>query len=81
MTKDALAQKVKIFRRENKNTKIIEVDLTKAKTNPAEDIALEAADIVEVGQRGRGEKKYPPIIKNAETVEKNASELPLRIID
>jgi protein involved in polysaccharide export with SLBB domain len=81
LTKDALLQNVKIFRRENKNRKIIEVDLTKAKTNPAEDVVLEASDIVEVGQRGRAERKYPPIIKTAATIEKNASELPLRIID
>jgi protein involved in polysaccharide export with SLBB domain len=81
LTKDALAQNVKIFRRENKNRKIIEVDLTKAKTNPAEDVILEASDIVEVAQRGRGDRKYPPIIKAAELNEKNAAELPLRIID
>ncbi len=81
LTKDALAQSVTIFRRENKNTKIIEVDLNKVKTNPAEDVLLKASDIVEVAQRGRGKRKYPPIIKTAETIGKNTAELPLRIID
>jgi len=81
LTKDALGQKVTVFRRENKNTKIIEVDLDKAKTNASEDIVLQASDIVEVGQKGSGKRKYPPIIKTAEPITKNAAELPLRIID
>lgn len=81
LTKDAVSQNVTIFRRENKNTKTIEVDLNKAKDNSAADVLLQASDIVEVAQRGRGKRKYPPIIKTAETVGKNTAELPLRIID
>ncbi len=81
LTKDALKQNVTIFRRENKNTKIIEVDLNKAKTNPAEDVLLQASDIIEVARRGREKRKYPPIIKTAEPLGKSTSELPLRIID
>jgi protein involved in polysaccharide export with SLBB domain len=81
LTKDALAQKVTIFRRENKNTKIIEVDLDKAKTNPSEDVVLQASDIIEVAQRGSGKRNYPPIIKTVEPIGKNTADLPLRIID
>lgn len=81
LTKDALAQKVTIFRRENKNTKIIEVDLDKAKTNPSEDVLLQASDIIDVAQRGSSKRNYPPIIKIVEPVGKNMTELPLRIID
>jgi protein involved in polysaccharide export with SLBB domain len=81
LTKDALAQKVTIFRRENKNTKIIEVDLDKAKTNPSEDVVLQASDIIEVAQRGSGKRNYPPIIKTVEPIRKNTADLPLRIID
>jgi protein involved in polysaccharide export with SLBB domain len=81
LTKDALAQNITIFRRENKNTKLIEVDLNKAKTNPAEDILLQASDIIEVAQRGRGKRTYSPVIKIAEPIGKNTAELPLRIID
>lgn len=81
LSKDALAQKITIFRRENKSSKIIEADLDKAKANPAEDVVLQAFDIVEVGQKGSGKRKYPPIIKTAEPVGKNTADLPLRIID
>ena len=81
LSKDALAQKVTIYRLENKSTKIIEADLDKAKVNPAEDFVLQASDIIEVAQRGRGKRKYPPLIKAAEPVGKNTAGLPLRIID
>jgi protein involved in polysaccharide export with SLBB domain len=81
LTKDAVGQKATIFRRENKNTKIIEVDLEKAKTNPSEDILLQASDIIEVAQRGSGKRNYPPIIKTVEPIGKNTTDLPLRIID
>lgn len=81
LSKDALAQNVTIFRRENNDMKIIEVDLDKAKNNPADDVALQASDIIEVAQRGHGKRKYPPIIKSVEPVGKNMADLPLRIID
>ena len=81
LTKDALAQKVTIFRRENKSTKIIEADLSKIKTDAAEDIILQASDIVEVAQKGHIKRKYPPVIKTDEPIEKNTTDLPLRIID
>jgi protein involved in polysaccharide export with SLBB domain len=81
LTKDAVAQNVTVFRRENKNTKVIEINLDKAKTDSSEDIVLQAYDIVEVAQRGGGKRKYPPIIRTAETTERNLADLPLRIID
>ncbi|MEO6588858.1 MAG: SLBB domain-containing protein [Pyrinomonadaceae bacterium] len=81
LTKDAIAQTVTIFRRENKNTKIIEVDLNKTKTDASADITLQASDIVEVAQKGSGKRKNPPLIKTPETTEKNTADLPLRIID
>ncbi len=81
LSKDALAQNVTIFRRENNTTKIIEVDLDKAKINSNDDIALQASDIVEVAQKGHSKRKYPPIIKPVELVGKNTTDLPLRIID
>jgi len=81
LSKDAVAQKITIFRRENKSTKIIEADLDKAKTDPAEDVVLQASDIIEVAQKGRGKRKYPPLVRTIESVGKNTADLPLRIID
>ena len=81
LTKDALPQNVTIFRRENKETKLIEVDLEKIKTNQSEDIVLQPSDIVEIAQKGGGKRKFPPIIRNVEPVKKGTTDLPLRIID
>lgn len=81
LTKEALADKVTIFRRENNDTKTIEVDLTKIKSSQAEDVELRAFDIVDVGQKGSGNRKFSPFIKTTDSLEKNISTLPLRIID
>jgi len=79
--KDADQKKITVFRRAQGETKIIEVSLEKIQSNQAEDLLLQAFDIVDVGVRGGKNRKFPPVIKAAETSEKNYSQLPLRIID
>lgn len=81
LVKNANAKKITIFRREAGETKIIEADLDKIKANPADDITLQAFDIVEVTQNGRDKRKFPPILKVIDPTEKNTAKLPLRIID
>jgi protein involved in polysaccharide export with SLBB domain len=82
LTKGADPKKITIFRREGGETKVIEADLEKIKTNPSEDITLQTSDIVEVMYKGRGEKrKYPPVISSVELNDKNAPKLPLRVIN
>lgn len=80
-TKNADVKKVTVYRREAGETKIIEADLNKIKAGAAEDLVLRAFDIVEVAQTGRAKTKFPPVLKIAETGEKKASNLPLRVID
>ncbi len=81
LTKNADSKKITIFRREGNETKIIEADLDKIKAKQADDINLQAFDIIEVEQNGREKRKFPPILKVVGTTEKNAEKLPLRIID
>ncbi len=81
LAKDADAKKLTIHRREGIETIRIEADLDKIKANQATDLVLKANDIVEVSQTGRQQRKFPPILKVAETSEKNSANLPLRIID
>jgi len=81
LSKNADASKVTIFRRVGKETKIIETDLDKIKANQAEDIVLQAFDIVEVSQKGSDKRKYPPIVKVDDASVENSSKLPLLIID
>lgn len=80
-SKDALLNSVTIFRRLDKETKIIEVDLEKIKKGENEDILLQTLDIVDVGQKGKVKKKYPPVIKFNDYAKNQASNLPLTIIE
>jgi len=81
ITKNADPTRVTIFRRAGKETKIIEVDLEKINANKAEDIVLQAFDIVDVPQKGGEKRKYPPIVKVDELSAEKALKLPLRIIE
>ncbi|HEY0426211.1 MAG TPA: SLBB domain-containing protein [Pyrinomonadaceae bacterium] len=81
LAKNADATRITIFRRVGGETKIIEADLEKIKTEKSEDIILQASDIVEVGQSGRDKRKYPPIINTVDLGDANSSKLPLRVID
>ena len=80
-SKEAKSKKITIFRRENNETKIIEVDFDEIKADPSADVILQAFDIVEVRQSERQKRMFPPVLKLAEKNEKNAEKLPLRIID
>lgn len=81
LTKNSQENSITIFRRTGRETKIIEADLAKIKAKQAEDIVLQAYDIVDVGEKGRERKKFPPIIQLNENGEAKPSNLPLRIID
>lgn len=79
--KDADTANVTIFRRVGRETKIIEADYDKIKAEQAEDIVLQAFDVVDVGVKGRGKSKFAPFVDVDEKRAKNSTELPLRIID
>lgn len=81
LTKNADPKAVTVFRTENKETKIIEVDLDRIKSGQAEDVALKALDIVEVAQKGRKKGKYVPFSADLEEDKPNLQNLPLRVID
>lgn len=81
LTKQANPQNVTIFRKENGETKLIKIDLDKISAKKAEDVILKAYDIVDVAEKGRDVKKYPPIIEFDDPENKNNSTLPLRVID
>lgn len=78
-TKDAVPERVTIFRRNNRETKIIEADLGKIAAGKADDPILQALDIVEVSQKGREKRKYPPIVTAKRPG--GLETLPLRVID
>lgn len=79
--KGADQKNITVFRREKKETKLIEVNFEQIKANLAEDVILQKFDIVKVRQIGSAKRKFPPIVKNADSLEKTLLEMPLRVID
>ncbi|HQU82808.1 MAG TPA: SLBB domain-containing protein [Pyrinomonadaceae bacterium] len=80
-SKDALINSITIFRRINRETKIIEVDLEKIKTGLSEDVVLQSFDIIDVSQKGKTKKKIPPVVKTSDFETNKASNLPLTVIE
>ena len=80
-SKDSDPKKIIIFRRVEKDTKIIEANFNEIEKNADKDILLQAYDVVEVGIKGRGKSKLAPFISDEEFSSKNSAKLPLKIID
>ncbi|MBK8466978.1 MAG: SLBB domain-containing protein [Chloracidobacterium sp.] len=81
LAKGAIVQKVTIFRRDNSETNIVQVDLEKIKKGEINDVDLKPFDIIEVAFKGRVQRKYPPVIAASENKIVDNQDLPLRIID
>lgn len=81
VTRFANPKSLTIFRREGRETKVIQLDFQKIQAKEAEDILLKPYDVLEVGQTGRSGSRFPPVIKVVEDPEKQSGVLPLRIID
>lgn len=79
-SKDANPKNIIIYRRENNETKLINIDFEKIKLRQFEDIELEKYDIIEIGQIGRAKNRPNPKINFPEKGEQTAN-LPLKIID
>jgi protein involved in polysaccharide export with SLBB domain len=64
LTKDAIEDKVTIYRRVNGQPQMINADLAKIETKAAEDVPLMPYDIVDVGQKGREKRRFPPNVES-----------------
>lgn len=84
LAKNADPTKITIFRRETVGgeARTIDADLVKIKAGVAEDVVLQAFDIVEVAQNGSSKRKFSPLLNaGGEARERAARNLPLQIID
>ena len=81
ISKKGIEDSITIYRRENGETRIIQADLSKINTETAEDIVLKPFDIIEVGQKGAGKRKFPPVIDKGGFQTSKLVNLPLRIIE
>ena len=79
LSKDATQDKISIFRRTGRESATIEIDLKRIKDNTVEDPELKPFDIVDVGQKGRTNRKFLPTIGSIDS--NRLAALPLRIID
>ncbi len=81
VSKQGIEEQVTIFRREGGESRVIIADLNKIKDNKADDPLLKAFDIIEVAEKGRQKRKFPPLVENRGYVSSVLSKLPLRIVD
>ena len=72
---------VTIFRREGRETKLIQADLQKITAGHAENPVLMPFDIVDVPQKGKPSRSRPPVIDKGVSNSLTLASLPLRIID
>ena len=79
-SKEGDESNVTIFRREGGESRVIEKDLRKIADSRAEDPLLRPYDIVEVAQRGRPKRRFPPVI-DSRGDRAAMAKLPLRIIE
>jgi protein involved in polysaccharide export with SLBB domain len=81
LAKEAASGKVTIFRRDGGLSNVIEADLEAIRAGKAEDITLKPFDIVEVPQKGKPKRAFPPVIEGSSTTRGPITKLPLRIVD
>lgn len=81
ISKEGVEDRIRIFRRDGKASKVIEASLKKILAKQAEDPILQAYDVIEVEQKGRGPRKLPPVTESNASGGSRLSKLPLRIVD
>jgi len=81
LARDAEESDITIFRRAAGDIRTIRVDLKKIESKSVPDIELKPYDIVDVGQRGKVRKRFPPVLENGESSRQNAENLPLKVVD
>ena len=81
VSKQGIEEQVTIFRREGGESRVITADLKKIKDSEADDPLLKAFDIIEVAEKGRQKRRFPPVVENRGYVSSVLAKLPLRIVD
>jgi len=72
---------ITIFRREGRETKLIQSDLQKITAGQADDPVLKPFDIIDVPQKGKPSRTRPPVIDSGVSKSLTLASLPLRVID
>jgi protein involved in polysaccharide export with SLBB domain len=80
-SKGALESEVTIFRREPKQTKTIIADLKKIRDGSMDDIPLKPYDVVDVGEKGRARRIFPPTISQPDAGGRELYRTAVKIIE
>jgi protein involved in polysaccharide export with SLBB domain len=80
VSKEGDASKVTVFRRSAEGSLVMEFDLGKIRGKQVADPALKPYDIVEVAQKGKPKRRFPPVVAGIRRVD-GLAKLPLRIIE
>ena len=81
LVKDAVLDRLTIFRRENGATSVIPVNLARIRLNPGDDIPLKPFDIIDIPFKGRPPRKLPPVFESEYVDRDRRAKLPLKIIE
>ena len=81
LSKDAEASGSLYFRRQREDERTINADLSEIKQDKSKDIVLRPFDIVDVGQKGKEKRKFPPQIDDEAAGRNKAAGMQLRILD
>jgi hypothetical protein len=81
VAKQGIESKVTVYRREGGETKAVEYDLRRIAAKEIEDPKLKSYDIVEVAEKGRERRKFPPRPENLASPAAGRDRLTLKIIE
>ena len=81
VAKEGREDKIRIFRRDGHERRVIEADLKKINSHRSDDVPIEAFDIIDVEEKGKPPNKLPPVADLKELAGDRLSKLPLRIVD
>ncbi len=83
LNRNADQTKITIYRRrkDSPNLEVIEANLEKIINRAADDVQLQAYDIIEVAQQGKPRSLRPPIATASESTQFDINKLPIRSVD
>jgi protein involved in polysaccharide export with SLBB domain len=81
VSKQGIENKVTVYRRESGETQIKEYDLRKIDAKEVEDPKLKSYDIVEVAEKGRTRRKFPPRLEDVRSTATRRDKMTLKIVE
>ncbi len=81
VTKEAVTDEIKIFRRSGSSTETIPVNLQKISSGSAADVVVRPFDIIDIPFKGKPPRRLPPVAEVEQYSTAERTKYPLRIIE